>query len=370
MRLTAIKSQIIAFVLLPYMLDIDEWEASYLRGEVPDKSPYGYHYAENSACLVRFSKSLADRFTVFRLLRSATQKLLGFDFLHAWQQRDEIFSSDVVWTHTEKEHLAVELLFIFIRRQRPKLIAQSVWLFDNWRQYFWLRKVFYKALLRQASILTVLSPENQTIAESLKLQLECRVVKFGVSMEAFPLRQIIKTQFHNPIRVLTLGNDRDRDWYTFFDAIKDNPNFEIHVISRNFPPELTSGNLSIYQGNLIKVKEFYNWADVVVVPLKCNYHASGITVILEAVSSGLPVVATDTGGLKAYFEAGEVSYVAEGNSKALHDALIQLGRAPDACLLQTQMAQQRLLHDGYTSHHFALLHRKISLELLRSRLCE
>ncbi len=40
-----------------------------------------------------------------------------------------------------------------------------------------------------------------------------------------------------------------------------------------------------------------------VVPLKPNKHASGITVMEEAALHGLPMVVTDTGGLKAYFDA-------------------------------------------------------------------
>ncbi len=61
----------------------------------------------------------------------------------------------------------------------------------------------------------------------------------------------------------------------------------------------------------------FDWADLVVVPLKPNLHASGITVIEEAVILGLPVICSHAGGLEAYFSAEEVFYVEGGGSRAI-----------------------------------------------------
>ena len=57
------------------------------------------------------------------------------------------------------------------------------------------------------------------------------------------------------------------------------------------------------------VKALYEWADIVIVSLKPNLHASGITVILESIILGVPVVCTDSGGLRAYFSSWEICYV-------------------------------------------------------------
>ncbi len=53
------------------------------------------------------------------------------------------------------------------------------------------------------------------------------------------------------------------------------------------------------------------------VPLKHNKHASGITVVQEAVLSGVPVVATLRAGLDAYFSHDEIRYVQPDNPIAL-----------------------------------------------------
>ena len=355
-----------AFVLLPYNLDIDKWYENYILGEVPDKTPYGYDFAESKNFSVKLARSRKDRIVPLALLRRLAQKLLGFDFLHAWQQRKEIFASDVVWTHTEKEHLAVSLLFKLSQKKRPKLLAQSVWLFESWNEFSSLRKMFFKYLLKQASVLTVHSPENEAIANNLGIPVKCRLVKFGISLESFPPRQRNSNQFHHPIRVLTLGNDRDRDWHTFYNAVSGVPEFEVRVVSRNYPKDLISENISVYQGNLSKVKELYNWADVVVVPLKRNYHASGITVILEAISSGLPVIATDVGGLKAYFNDSEIYYVPIGDAAAMRESLLYLDSDQAATQRLTKLAKQRMLSDDYSSNRYAILNRNLTLELLEN----
>jgi glycosyltransferase involved in cell wall biosynthesis len=352
-----------AFVLLPYKLFIDQWEESYVRGEVPDKTPYGYHLAENAELSVQLSRSVQDRSSLVRLFRRITQKVLGFDLLHAWQQRKEIQASDVVWTHTEKEHLAIALLFALMRKPHPKLIAQSVWLFDNWHDFSWLRKAFYKRLLRRASILTVHSPDNRSIAESLGVPVACRLVHFGVSIDAFPILLRDEIRFGEPVRVLTLGNDRDRDWHAFVEAVSGNTAFDARVVSGNFPSEMARESISVCQGDLRQVRAFYDWADVVVVPLRHNHHVSGLTVILEATACGRPVVVTDTGGLRAYFDDGEVSYVPAGDPGAIREALLRLARDPELCKQRISAAQKRVLDDRYTSAGFAERHRELSHEL-------
>ena len=46
----------------------------------------------------------------------------------------------------------------------------------------------------------------------------------------------------------------------------------------------------------------YAEATLMLVPLKPNEHASGITFIQEAALRGLPIISTDTGGFCVYFD--------------------------------------------------------------------
>ena len=108
---------------------------------------------------------------------------------------------------------------------------------------------------------------------------------------------------------------------------------------------------------------------MVVVPLKRNLHASGLSVILEATLSGLPVIATDTGGLRAYLSNQEVQYVPVGDAMAIRRAVSELAHDDERRLRLAALAQRRIVEGGLTSETYALRHRRLSEELLgRSRL--
>lgn len=61
-----------------------------------------------------------------------------------------------------------------------------------------------------------------------------------------------------------------------------------------------------------------------VVALKPNLHASGITVLQEAAIRGVAIVCTDTGGLRAYFSDKEIYYIPGSNSFELRNAIRKL----------------------------------------------
>ena len=106
---------------------------------------------------------------------------------------------------------------------------------------------------------------------------------------------------------------------------------------------------------------------MVLVILKENRHASGITVILEAVASGVPVVATDVGGLRDYFSDTEVCYVPPGEPCALRDAVRKLAADAERRAAMTAAAQARLVEAALTSEGFARRHRALTDELLGRR---
>lgn len=126
------------FVLLVEGFGAQRWlkstSASHSSGIV-DQLPYGYYRAADDDCTIEYSQDRKE-WRVVRLMRLVARRLLGFDLLHAWRNRKGIFNADVVWTHTELENLATLLLFQLIPRAcRPKIIAQSVWLYDRWGHF-------------------------------------------------------------------------------------------------------------------------------------------------------------------------------------------------------------------------------------------
>jgi glycosyltransferase involved in cell wall biosynthesis len=338
--------------------------ASHSSGIV-DRLPYGYYRAADDNCAIEYSENF-DEWRAVRLGRLAARRLLGFDLLHAWRNRSGILDADVVWTHTELEHLAVVLLFLTVpRSRRPKLIAQSVWLYDRWRQFSAPKRWLYRKLIRQADLLTVLSPENQRIASQLFPDKRVEFVRFGIDNDAMSTPTMRKSA--PVIRVLALGRDMHRDWETLIKAVAGWKGCEVRIGARNIDRKAVAeaGNITLVSpASNRDISELYRWADMFILPLKPNFHASGITVLEEAALFGVPVIGTDTGGLRAYFSEDEVRYVPPRDAAAMRAAIEDLGANDRLRYDLAKKAQERMVRDNLTSQAYALLHRTFSEELL------
>ncbi len=300
-----ITKEMNVFVHLAYGFGAENWNTKYRNDQIIGINcpfPYGYYMAADHGCRVKHSEDKVEG-KIETLLRLGVRYFLKFDFIHAWRNRKGICDADIVWTHTELQHLAILLLFWLIRpTHRPKLIAQSVWLFDRWSKFPRIHRWLFMKLLSQADMLTVHSPENLKIARTLFPGVRCELVFYGMNAE-----EIIEPQLHrhhDPMRLLSVGNDENRDWITLIDAVKELAGSELRIVSYKVSPKLIAGskNISIAKPKSnSELLQLYEWADVLVLVLKPNLHASGLSVLQEAVIWGVPVVCSDAGGLKAYF---------------------------------------------------------------------
>jgi glycosyltransferase involved in cell wall biosynthesis len=286
---------------------------------------------------------------------------LRLNVAHAWENRTKILQADVIWTHTENEFLAVVALLVLAHPwgQRPKVIGQSVWLADNWDTLPALRRTVYRAFLQRVDLLTTLSPNNREKVQQLASRRETVFVPFGISHDSFPYRTP-KDAFALPLHIATLGNDQHRDWETFLMAAQRLTvphRVRIASVYRDFPSDPSIELLRLR--SLLDIHALYDWAHVIVVPLRSNLHASGITVILEAVASGIPVIATRTGGLEAYFTGEEITYYQTGDAKDLIQRLEWVSAHYAEASAKAIKAQAKMRRDGYTSDVYA--HRYVEL---------
>jgi glycosyltransferase involved in cell wall biosynthesis len=218
--------------------------------------------------------------------------------------------------------------------------------------------------MRGADMLTTLSPDNLREARRLFPEKRCELVRFGID-SAYD-RPPFRSQVHRPIRILSPGTDMHRDWDTLVEAVRNWNEAEVRIASRRlrsrrwWPRNLTIVRPTTAQ----EMRDLYDWADVVVVTLQRNLHVSGITVIMEAISLGVPVICTDTGGLRAYFSEEEIGFVTPGSSHAIRQKLEELVADDQGRLERTVRAQWRLLRDQLTSYAYAIRHRELSESLL------
>lgn len=356
------------FVHLAHGFGATQWQARWERGEIiglNDRLPYGYFWAEEDGCVIEYSEDRREN-RLQRWLRLGLRLVLGFDFVHAWRNRRGIRAAEVVWTHTESQHLAVLLLLrIAAGSHPPKVIAQSVWLFDSWPRLWPLRRWFYRRLMAGAAVLTVLSPVNLQCARQLFPAQRSLMIPFGVRADDLVAHAEHRAA-HRPLRVLSLGNDRHRDWATLIAAVRDSADVELRIVAPRLPPDLQcGGNVAlVHPASNDELAALYAWTDLVALALGANLHASGITVVEEATVFGAPVICTDTGGLTAYFSEGEVRYVPPGNPAALRAAIIALGDDDGERTAMIERARRRMIEGGLTSRDFGRRHAALSRELL------
>ncbi len=108
----------------------------------------------------------------------------------------------------------------------------------------------------------------------------------------------------------------------------------------------------------------YGWADIIVVSLKPNLHASGITVIQEAALRGVPVICSDVGGLRAYFSDQEVFFVPAQDAGALRRSIDDVAVDQKKRFSLAECAQARMGPTGLSSLAYVQRHVQISKELL------
>jgi glycosyltransferase involved in cell wall biosynthesis len=355
------------FVHLGPGFGADEWRKRYERGLIPgvnEPLPYGYHRASGNGFSMDYSRD-TDARSLTGLLQRALCRVVGFDLVHAWRNRRGLVGADVVWTHTEREHLAALLLFRLLPvRRKPRIIAQCIWMFDNWPRFSWVRRRLYTWLLSQADVVTTLSPDNLDSARRVLPESRTELVMFGIKADS--LKTADGLTCHRPLRIAALGSDMHRDWNTLLQAFGGRDEFELRVaarISSRHSKGISNVNIEAAQ-TAEEIEQLYEWADIVVVPLKPNLHGSGLSVILEATVLGRPVISTDTGGLRAYFSDEQVCYIRIGDAAAMRQAAQDLARDNSRRLALVRAAQRRLVEGGLTSEMYAKRHRELSRELL------
>jgi glycosyltransferase involved in cell wall biosynthesis len=328
------------FVLLAHGFGAQRWRERWAKGELAvthEQLPYGYFHCAGDNCEVQYSEDAPEtRPTQF--LRICLRRLLGFDLIHAWRNRERIKAADVVWTHTELEHLAVLLLFRLglARERRPRLIAQSVWLFGRWSEFWPPKRWLYRRLLRRADLLTVQCKDNLAAARRLLPDARMQVVPYGIDLDKMvPARP---RPIHAPIRILSL-----------IAATARQPEFEVRIGAKkiSWSAIARGGNLKLVKPTPAQVAELYEWADLVVIPLKANIHASGITVLTEAALFGVPVVCTGTGGLQEYFGDESVRYVRPADSESMRWAINEVAKSDRLRFELARNAQARLIESNW-----------------------
>ena len=364
----ASDDRIKVFVHLAHGQDVIAWEKMWSEGSlvgICDPTPYGYHRAREMGCDVDFSLKIKNA-PILNLVRGAFRVIFGFDYIHARNNAEKAMSADIVWTHTESQFLAIAMI-IALRgknKPRPKLLGQSVWLYDKWPGVDPLRRALYRYLVKYVDVLTVHSPLNLEVARKLFPDKRVDLVRFGIpheGMEEPVLRE------NTPHRIVCIGNDRHRDWQTAIDAFANQPGIELKIFSTKLKAKFAKGAANVEIRGLKtdqELKQEIAAASVMVVPLIPNLHASGATVSQEAIIHGVPLIVSDAGGLDAYYAKDAVTFVPSQDPEALRAAALDLLSDAKNAMERAKRAQIPMRDGELNADRFIEQHVEISRELL------
>ena len=110
-------------------------------------------------------------------------------------------------------------------------------------------------------------------------------------------------------------------------------------IAKNFP-QVMPHNMTNKRYQSSELMQLYYDADVIVIPLKENSGAAGITVLLEAMSCKKPIVCVRTKGLADLLDENAVMTVKPGDAASLQKAILYLLNNPEEANLKAQRAYE------------------------------
>jgi glycosyltransferase involved in cell wall biosynthesis len=346
-------------VQLLYGQDAETYRQNYLAGKLPSETPYDFQLAREEGFDVSFSRDAVRNPKGFFI--RFLSRIFEFDVLHAWSNRDRIRRADVIWTLTEGEAFATAFLFFLGIIPRRPIIANNVWLLHYWEQTRFHKRAVCRYLSRYITVLTVHSKECLPVAKRIFPETRTKLMYFGINTQLFKLTApgSVPNDGNIPIRIFSAGTDKTRDFETLLAAFGNDDRFHLTIICGRLGEDQIKQYRNVVLIRPSGMAEFlrcYEEADIVAVPMKENIF-SGITVALEGVAMGKPLLSSRTGGVPTYFEEDDVFYVPVGDAATMREVIISTDHASRR--QRAERAQSRFIERDYSSR--ALIRRYAEL---------
>ena len=281
---------------------LEDWK----KGEAPDHFLWGLNYLVGKNHENYFSDISFSRWNLLHWLFLPLEKYLikktgtGFKIDQAILLFPKMVKADVVIAVADSTALPVAFLK-WLGVLKTPVIYITIGLAPKLKQKKTCNLIirFYHKLLSSVEKIVVLSKREQDILkEALKIKgNKIKLIPFGIDYQFFNK----PTQEDNFI--LSVGRDPNRDYVTLFTTARLIPDQKFIVVTSkaNIKGLSIPNNIEIKLDISYKdLRSLYLKAKIFVLPLKENFRASGQTAFLEALSSGLAVIAADIQGLRDY----------------------------------------------------------------------
>ncbi|AKS30607.1 glycosyltransferase family 4 protein [Mycolicibacterium goodii] len=319
-----------AYIPLPNGLSATAWGERYRRGEVPDASPYGLHKLACHGIDVTFGEVSAGRVTQ-RVAASVRYRTAGLELVEALATTGETRDADAVLAYDERTGVPAALL---PGRRHPPVVLGIGWLTHRSGTPRVHAALARRAMMRAASVFTQCEPVLSLLHHEWGVpRARLHYLPVGIDTDFYPVQP--QPDYHVPV-VASAGEDRYRDHALLVAAVARlraaHPAIHLELATDlpvDLPPELGT----LYRGRMDgRMRDLYRRASVVAIALKPTFSGSGLTVALEAMSSGRPVVMTDNPGIGDYVEHGVTGLlVPPGDVDAFAAAIGELLADPARC---------------------------------------
>jgi glycosyltransferase involved in cell wall biosynthesis len=333
-----------------HTLDPAGWIRDYENGLVPDKLPYGLdRIADYGIDLTVRSRPRSG--VVRRQAERASRFMTGgFELPDLVRNRNERRAADVVlcWDERAGAFAAARSHF----PGEPPVATGVVWMTDLERTGLDRRLPAIRGLASAACVYVNAPAQLDVLA------------RWGVPPDRRHfIHMAVDADFWGaePIEpeldlIVGAGNDRHRDHQLLVEAVRQlrarRPTARLELATHH-PVDVPSGvGLRYPHRDHRQMRELYGRASVVALAVKQNLHLSGLTVVLEAMAAGRPVVVTEMPGIAEYVIQGETGFLVSRDAGAIVDALETVLADPERANEMGRLGRARVAN-RFTTRHLA-----------------
>jgi glycosyltransferase involved in cell wall biosynthesis len=313
------------YVTLPSGLSANDWRERHIRDEVPDSSPWGLHQLAEHGIDVRFSERSLGRFgdRVARAVRHRTNQMEIVETISDFHSLSKA-KTDAVFAYHEWTGFPA-CLARMSRRSAPVMTGVA-WLTTRDATSGRMAAVARTALPRAAAVFAQSAPIATVLHDEWGVPNErLHYVPVGIDTDFYA----VQPPPEQPDLIVSLGEDPFRAHEFLISAAKlvrhRRPSARLELATTldvDVPSELGRVHRERLYG---RARALYQRSSVVAVALKPTITGSGLTVVLEGMASGRPVVVTHNPGISDYINDGvDGVLVPAGDEVAFADAVHDL----------------------------------------------
>lgn len=331
------------YVAIDLGVDRQAYEAAYRRDEVPDLSPYGLHHLETHGFDLRFLPPRRQRLAELwpaEALRRLSYNMNVYSLAEGWRLRR---NADLAFAWEERVGLPIAL---GRRTGEPPCVTGVLWLTDRFYQLpESYRKLVRFGLKQSAGLVIISTAQREPLVEQWGVSPEhIHYFPFGIPVEQWDQPH---SEPQDPGLVFSAGNDQDRDHALTVRAVdhlrRGGYEVRLELLTKQdvaVPPAVGVRREST---GLADTRTTLQRAAMVVVSTRPNLHASGMTVVMEAMAVGRAVIASGTPGMDDYVVDGVTGFlVRPGNLDELSARIQRLLDDPGLAARMGDAGRERI----------------------------